>query len=189
LDKDDEDIPPHDYHIPSMSLPFVLNQTDVPVPYLKCDTIDLEYESIKIGIAWEGNHLHTNNAERSCPLHFFKQLKTPTTRLYVLQKYVNDVNLIKGCDDLELHGTEIANFMDTAKLINSVDVVVTVDTSVLHLAGALGIKTYGLLSYRSDPRWNIGQNWYPSVTLIRQRDVGDWEGVFCELLHILKENR
>ncbi len=81
---------------------------------------------------------------------------------------------------MELYSAEITDFLDTAKLINSMDMVVCVDTAVLHLAGAMNRNGYGLLSHRYDPRWDTA-NWYPSLTLIKQVKTGDWISVFKQL--------
>ena len=89
---------------------------------------------------------------------------------------------------MKLLAEEIDDFLDTAKLINSVDVVITVDTSVLHLAGAMGKETYGLLAHDPDPRWGKASDhtpWYPSVKFIRQPKKGDWESVFTRLEQLL----
>jgi hypothetical protein len=188
LDKDDDVLPTHDYHIPSMSLPFVLNQIDAKFPYLKTEEKEdlSEHDGMKIGIAWEGNPDHSNNDDRNCPLFQFHVLQKPTTKLFSLQPRINDVNLISGCEDMELYGSHLEDYLDTAKLINALDFIVSVDTSVLHLAGAMGKETYGLLSYKCDPRWEVKQ-WYPDLSIIRQTMPGDWDGVFCELMSELKE--
>lgn len=185
LDKDTcEELPPHDYHILSMSLPFVLSENPrqgVIVPYLNVqEKADLEECSsyFKIGIAWEGSPEHSNNAERCCPLEYFKEIGSWTnTKLFMLQPKVGNQALLKNCEDLDLYGIPLNDFYDTATLINAMDVVITVDTAVLHLAGALGKKAFGLLSYRHDPRWAFA-TWYPTVRLIRQADPYDWDSVF-----------
>jgi hypothetical protein len=185
LDKDCDQLPPHDYHIPSMSLPFALNQIEAGFPYLSCnETEPIEGDGLKVGIAWEGNPDHSNNSERSCPLYFFNYLRN--ARFFMLQQKIHNIDLIHGCDEMQLFTIPIETFKDTARLVNAMDIIVTVDTSVLHLAGAMGKETYALLSHVGDPRWTVA-NWYPSVTLVRQRSPGDWEGVFVELESILKQ--
>jgi hypothetical protein len=187
LDKESGDLPKHDYNIPSMSLPFVLNQSDVDVPYIPIEEkTDVGYDGIKIGVAWEGNPHHSNVDERNCCLWLFNVLQKETTRLFLLQNKIHQPALTEGCENFMLYSSELNDFMDTAKLINAMDFVVSVDTSVLHLAGAIGKESYGLISYRCDPRWEV-KNWYPSVNLIRQKEPGDWEGVFCELIYTLEQ--
>jgi ADP-heptose:LPS heptosyltransferase len=79
------------------------------------------------------------------------------------------------------------DFLDTARIIQGLDCVVSVDTSVLHLAGALGKKSFVLLSHRCDPRWNLDLTWYPSVKLLRQSYPGDWEGILLQAQTKIKE--
>jgi len=184
LDKDKEDLPKHDFHVLSMDLPFLLGDMNFHVePYLKAKPFNIKSNHLKIGIAWEGNPNHSNNDMRSCPLSLFEYLTDVTSsRLFMVQKNIHDKELLDNCDDLLLYGWKpICDFKDTASLIAAMDVIVTVDTSVLHLAGALGKPTFGILSFQHDPRWNIS-SWYPSVKLIRQESPGDWESVFSLVL-------
>lgn len=186
ITKDVTKLPPHDYHILSMSLPFFLNEVykESETPYLNIrDKYDLEgFENkYKIGIAWEGNPNHSNNNDRSCPLEHFSQLtQIKNSALFMLQKAIHNTDLVKNCEKLPLNGVELNDFYDTARLINAMDIIVTVDTSVLHLAGALGRPAIGLISYKHDSRW-LFKKWYPSVRLIRQRSLGDWNSVFEEV--------
>lgn len=90
---------------------------------------------------------------------------------------------------MELYASESQDFYDTAKLINAMDFVISTDTSVLHLSGALGKKTYGLLSKHCDGRWNLEEIiWYPSIQFIRQEMESDWETVFKTLKEELERN-
>jgi hypothetical protein len=186
-----EKLPEHDYHVLSMSLPFLLGEHGtllMSAPYIHVpDITKVEgYESkLKIGIAWEGNPTHSNNLDRCCPLEHFAQLADiPNVQLFMLQDRIHNHKLLKNCENLDLCGAELNDFWDTAALINAMDIVITVDTSVLHLAGAMGKQAYGLLSFRHDPRWGV-QNWYPSVKLITQSRAGDWDSVFDELFQQL----
>jgi hypothetical protein len=187
LDKDCPDIPEHDFNILSMSLPFVLDQQRTfNFPYLKVEEkADLgdEPDVKKIGVCWEGNPNHSENASRNCPLEHFKMLECPFTKLVMLQKQIYDPNLLDRCDDIDLYGHEIDDFYDTATVINSLDMVVTVDTAVLHLAGALGKLTYGLLNLEHDPRWDI-ETWYPSVVLVKLKEQNNWPAAFRTVIHM-----
>lgn len=185
LDAEQTDLPPHDYHIPSMSLPFVLNQTDVKLPYLNGTQVDLGYNGTKVGIAWEGNPQHSNNDERSCPLRYFKKLVSPDRRFYVTKGVIHSTELIEGAEDFDLYGWPIKDYQDTADLLSSVDYVVSVDTSVVHIAGAIGKKIYLLLSYRCDPRWAV-KEWYDNMTIIRQTKPDDWGTVMETLADLLE---
>jgi len=175
VDKDDNNIPDHDFHILSFSLPFYFNKK-VKFPYLNIKKkVDLsEFKEPKIGIAWEGNPSNQYNDRRSCHMSFFKHLAT-NYKLFLLNREIHDKTLI--CHDFELFSIKIEDFYDTATLINAVDFVICVDTAVLHLAGALNKKTFGLLSYRHDERWDV-KKWYDSVQLITQKTEGNWKDVF-----------
>jgi len=180
FDKDEQNLPKHDYHTLSMSLPFVLGLIDVEVPYINItETLTLASDKFKIGIAWEGNKNHTNNDVRSCPLGVFRRIHDMTdVDLYMVQKQINDPRFIKDCEDFNLLGTEINSFEDTARLINSMDLIISVDTSVLHLAGAMGKRAFALFGKIKDPRWNSGVNWYPTIKFID----GDWSSISGQLV-------
>lgn len=175
FDKEDPNLPEHDYHICSMSLPFVLNKFDYDDPYFHSEKADIGYKKqLKIGIAWEGNPENKTNQTRSCPLKYFKQLRK--AKFFMLQDKVYLPEYVEECDDFELLGIEMQDFKDTASLIAAVDVVISVDTAALHLAGAMGKKAYGILSDPCDERWNV-RKWYPSVTLVK----GTWDNIFATL--------
>lgn len=169
LDKECPNLPEHDCHILSLSLPFILKDPKVEFPYIKINTKkDLkEYNNdFKIGIAWEGNPNHSNNDKRSCPLKYFKHLVSSKSKLFMIQQHVHLKELTNGAEDLDLLGYEIKDMYDTAELINIMDIIVSVDTSVLHLAGALNKNCFGLIKKEHDPRWNV-RIWYNSIKFIR----------------------
>lgn len=168
FDKHIPDLPDHDYHILSLSLPFLLDTEISPKSYIEYDKITEVEKGLNVGIAWEGSPEHPKNLDRCCPLKHFKVLDN--VNLFMLQDKIYLPELLDEAEDLTLYGTEINDFGDTAALINAMDFVISVDTSILHLAGAMGKKTYGLLSSDPDPRWEIA-NWYDSVTLLK----GTWE--------------
>lgn len=173
IDKDNPNLPTHDYHVLSMDLPFLLKQ-GVACPYIHFDKkADID-ESFKIGIAWEGNPEHENTINRNCPLKHFKPLFN-IAQIFSLQKNIHNHKLLESCESFDLFGIHINTFLDTIMLINAVDLVVTVDTCILHLAGALNKPTYGLLSKQHDARWGDLERtvWYPSVKLFRQNEK--WE--------------
>jgi hypothetical protein len=177
IDRDLTPLPDHDYHILSFSLPFLLK---VPIPLEPFIIVPEKTELLpgtNIGIAWEGSHLHEYNENRNCPLKHFKTLQREGLNLWCLQKNICDQKLVAGAEDMVLNGTEIEDFYDVAKMMNSLDAVVSVDTAVLHLAGAMGIKGYGLLSHKTtDPRWNLGP-WYTTIKLLK----GSWEESFKKI--------
>ncbi len=187
---DETKIPKHDFHILSMSLPFLLGELETTkFPYLKIkEPTDLgKYKKFfKIGIAWEGNPNHTNNELRSCPLKLFKPLwSIPNSKIFMMQDGIQLPSLSEGCEELELYGTKMSDFFDTASLIESMDVIITVDTSIVHIAGALNKPTYLMLSNPEDPRWEV-QEWYPSVTIIRQ--IRSWIPVISEIVNRIKKD-
>lgn len=186
IGKNAREIPPHDFHILSMNLPFLLDKAhaDDPMPYIsvrKHADVEEHEKKMKIGIAWEGNPNHSNNHERSCQLEYFKQLaKQPNVSLFMLQNKIHNQHFITNCEDMPLYSIPINNFWDTATLINSMDLVISVDTSILHLAGAMAKQAIGLISFRHDVRW-LFKRWYPSINLIRQSKPGDWGEVFDQV--------
>lgn len=198
--KNDPSLPPHDAHVLSMSLPFLLSDelsskgaahTSFPYIASRLPPKDLSgVDGFKLGICWEGSPNHRTNSLRSIPLAWFAKLqqewknKKPL-RLFCLQKEMHNPDLIKDCEDLELLGTDIEDFQDTASLIGSLDAVATVDTSILHLAGAMNKKTFLLLSNSAaDGRFGefgTTTRWYSSVTVVRKNDKShalDWSEAF-----------
>lgn len=173
FDKNSSVLPKHDFHTLSLSLPFLLDIKEISSkPYVKYDVkADLgDYDrGTKIGIAWEGSPDHPKNLDRCCHLKEFKNLINDDTCLFMLQNKIHLQELVNDVD-FDIYSIPIKDFGDTASLINAVDFVVTVDTSILHLAGAMGKRTYGIMGTELDPRWKIG-NWYDSVTLL----TGEWE--------------
>lgn len=188
FDKDNPNLPPHDYHVLSMSLPFLIENAETTSPYIRVDEkTDIGYnDKFKIGIAWEGSPDHSNNILRSCSLSHFKEIeKLSNVKLFMLQKQIHIPELVLGCEQMELLGVGLVDFLDTAKFINALDLVVSVDTSVLHLAGAMNKPAIGLLSTPCDTRWDV-KEWYPSVKLIRQKEPCRWDYVFDELVQTMK---
>jgi tetratricopeptide (TPR) repeat protein len=162
-----------DYHIPLMSLP---NYLDCPIPstpYIQIkDKIDLGSE-FNVGICWKGNPKYPNDRFRSCDPDLFRNLAMPGVKLFNLQKGEK----VDFAENIELE-----DFTDTARIINSLDLTITVDTSIMHLAGALDRPVWGLLNYVFDWRWRLDNRteWYYSLRLFRQNTPGDWAGVFKE---------
>jgi len=160
-------------------------------------------KNFKIGICWQANpslDLETITAtKRSMPLALFEDiLRMPGVSVYNLQKrdgleqcklLPSDVRLISYDDFDTVHGP----FMDTAALISQLDLVITVDTSIAHLAGALGAPTWVVLPFVAEWRWMVERAdspWYPTMRLFRQPEAGDWDSVmravYVELGKILK---
>jgi len=217
-----EDTPPQfDVQIPMLSLPYVLKTRidTVPceIPYLYADEnlVQLWKEKLstdknfKIGICWQGNDnyatplLRTTVAQKSVhPKEFAPISQVPGVSLYSLQKITGTdqlkelpetMNIITFDGDFDQSN---GRFMDTAAVIKNLDLVITVDTSVSHLASALGTPTWIMLPNPSDWRWMINRNdspWYPQITrLFKQPTPGDWQSMIKKVAeelqkHITKE--
>ena len=191
-------LPKYDIHCSLLSLPFLLNNPDIPSKtYIKSSLqADLgNYKGFKIGICWAGSPYHPNDKYRSCYLKNFKKISNiPNTTLFSLQKdkrkrkYVTGelIDFTKDASNMKIVDLEdtIKTFNDTAAIIDQLDLIITVDTSLLHLAGAMGKETWALIPWNCDWRWqNNGTStvWYPSVKLFRQKTLGDWGPVFDEV--------
>ncbi|MBF0132954.1 MAG: tetratricopeptide repeat protein [Magnetococcales bacterium] len=190
-----EPIPHCDCQAPLLSLPYLFGTTleTIPnaVPYLKpCPDAVARFaqrlahvKTTKIGIAWHGNPRQKNDRNRSIdPKHLVRLLDTPGCTFISLQ--VDDYN--PGLSFFFKHPQfidwtrEFSDFADTAALITQLDLVISVDTSVIHLTGALGCPGWVLLPAIPDWRWLLDRSdcpWYPTVHLFRQSQAKNWEGV------------
>lgn len=191
-------LPHFDVQIPLMSLPSVMETTldSIPgtVPYLwACaervarwkDKLDALGDFV-VAIAWQGNRNYQGDHLRSVPLHFFESLAgIPGVALISLQKNAGAEQLQEQLgfhvhqfdDEIDVDGP----FQDSAAIITACNLVVTSDTAIAHLAGALGAPVWVALSYSADWRWlGEGDNcpWYPTMRLFRQPQFKDWKSVF-----------
>jgi tetratricopeptide (TPR) repeat protein/glycosyltransferase involved in cell wall biosynthesis len=198
-------LPPYDVHASLMSLPALCGTTleSVPggVPYLDTEPravssmVTAAPGELTVGVVWAGNPLHARDHLRSVPLGAMLQaLNRPGVRLVSLQKGEGpeaELRAHGGAAILDL-APHLNDFRDTAAVMAQLDLVVTVDTSVAHLAGALGIPTWVLLPHVPDFRWMVDRTdspWYPTMRLFRQSRPGDWEGVFQRVAQELQEVR
>lgn len=175
VEKTEEPLPDHDLHMLSFTL---LHTFPIPtLPYIEIpEKIDLP-EGFNIGIAWEGRKDGQFDDYRNCPLKHFKELQLPRVNLISLQPCFNDMNLTEDCEDMKLYASDLADFYDTGKLLNSVNLVVTVDTSVLHIAGAMGKTGYGLMNPKVyDIRWEK-YPWYPTIRMMQ----GEWSAMMKKI--------
>lgn len=182
----------YDFHLPMMSLPKLLNinRTNIPCSfgYLKTEKNqmipEIDRSKLNIGIVWKGNVKYTNDANRSkSPEMFLPFFNNSRMQLYSLQ-YGNNPELDSFPEIRDLSGL-LKNFQDTASIINNLDIVISVDTAVAHLAGAMGKTTRLLLPYYPDWRWGLNTRknpWYDSVILYRQNKQNDWQPLFKKLL-------
>ncbi|MBM4068048.1 MAG: tetratricopeptide repeat protein [Planctomycetes bacterium] len=189
------------YLVPVMSLPRAFRTTldTIPadIPYLKTDDAlvskwrnELErVDGFKIGIAWQGSIKHPEDRHRSIPLQRLAPLaKVPGVRLISLQKGPGSEQVqLAGFDVLELGprlDEDTGPFLDSAAVMKGLDLVIAADTSLAHLAGALGVPVWVAISYAPDWRWMLERQdtpWYPTMRLFRQADFGDWDSVFEEM--------
>ncbi len=145
----------------------------------------------RIGVAWQGNPESAAERGRSVPLHHFLPLaQVPGVRLISLQKQhgLEQLHAMPAGLRIETLGENFDHgpdaFIDTAAVMQSLDLVITSDTSVAHLAGALGCPVWVALKHVPDWRWQLEGDrivWYPTMRLFRQTQRGDWEGVFARI--------
>jgi hypothetical protein len=189
--------------ITSLALAFSTELASIPasMPYLRAPArpatvraaLDANPGVPRIGIAWSGDPKHHNDANRSIPFARFRTLVEGSGLPFVsLQREVRagddgDLRSATAVADLR---NRMRDFADTAALADELDLVVTVDTSIAHLAGALGRETWVLLPFAPDWRWMLRRRdspWYPTMRLFRQPREGDWDSVFAEVLAALAE--
>ncbi|HMA52561.1 MAG TPA: tetratricopeptide repeat-containing glycosyltransferase family protein [Magnetospirillaceae bacterium] len=189
-------LPPFDVHCPIMGLPGRLGITLDNLPAGGCLRADGEAaqhwrtqlsaaRGFKVGIVWRGSPGHKRDRSRSmAPAVFGEFLDQPGIEVVSLQKDGRPEELASLPADRFLcdAGPELGDFADTAALVAALDLVISVDTSVLHLAAALGAPCWGLIDFAPDWRWLTARGdspWYPSLRLFRQPRRGDWRPVIA----------
>jgi hypothetical protein len=201
---DEQALPPFHLHCPLMSLPLALgtkvDSIPAALPYLTADA-DLanawrEHLSVtsspRIGVVWSGRLLHRHDYRRSIALEDFAQLFDVSAQFISLQTEVreSDHEVLATQTRLVHAGAQLQDFADTAALINSMDLVISVDTAVAHLAGAMGKPVWLLLPYQADWRWQrhrADSPWYPGMRLFRQAHQGDWTGPLLQVFDALRQ--
>ena len=192
------DYPDAEVFCPIMSLPHAFSTTvdTIPgAPYLFANTEKAEQwctrlgrgAAKKIGLVWSGNKAHKNDHNRSTDLKTLEPLFSLPFEWHSLQKELRsgDAEFLERYPSVQQHQDQLFTFDDTAALIAALDLVITVDTSVAHLAGALGKPVWIMLPNVPDYRWMLDRNdtpWYPSARLFRQTKSGDWSDV-VSLMH------
>ena len=191
-----EELPFFDYQCPLLSLPlaFKTNLNSIPgtFAYINLDNHSnkiMEWKSKlgsklkpRVGLVWSGNPNHKNDHNRSLLLENILPYLPNHLEYICLQKEVREVDKLTLDSNSHILNftSQLNDFLDTAALINNLDLVISVDTSVAHLSGALGRKTLVLLPAVPDWRWLLDREdspWYPSMKLYRQNSFGDWNGV------------
>jgi len=188
----------YDMELSLWSLPHIFNTTigTIPneIPYLYADpTLVHEWEkklqndkNFKIGLCWQGS---STGVKKDIKLEKFKPLAhIPGISLYSLQKGRGQKQTEAVSFAIADFGKELdeenGSFMDTAAIMKNIDLVITVDTSIAHLAGALGVPVLVLLPFGPDWRWMLGRTdspWYPTMKLFRQKKRGNWKPVIQEI--------
>jgi tetratricopeptide (TPR) repeat protein len=190
-----------DFQLPLLSLPhrFGTELSSIPntTPYLKAKperqaywAHRVESKDFKIGLVWSGNPKQKDDARRSIELRAMLGLLHVDAAFISLQKEVRaaDAALLKDRKDILHFGEQQKDFSDTAAIISHLDLVISVDTSVAHLAGALGKPVWVLLPFVPDWRWLLEREdspWYPTARLFRQPQRGDWAAVLAKVKHEL----
>ena len=200
---------PNDFDVccPMMDLPRLLGLKKNEVllrdffkPSKECDFSAFS-DKIKIGICWAGNPAHPRDEHRSCSLSLFKKIHDiPNVKLFSLQFDVRPrvwsdnkaIDLAKDCADMRIVNMQkhMETWEDTAAIISGLDLIVSVDTSLMHLAAAMGKPTFGLIPYLPDWRWGLESEdnlWYPTLRLFRQKNPRSWEDVFEKVVEEIKK--
>ncbi len=147
----------------------------------------------RIGLAWSGDPTHSNDRNRSIALDRFLPLLTGSDATFVsLQREVRagDAAMLQSRSDVLHFGAELKDYSDTAALLSNLDLVISVDTSVVHLAGALAKPAWILLPFIPDWRWLAGRDdspWYPTARLFRQNDAREWNSVIARVGAALRD--
>lgn len=162
----------HHWHAPLMSLPYLTGHTDVvpSAPYLKAAARPAGKPPLAVGLCWKGNPEHNNDRDRSVPS--FDVLKP----LLAAFPHVRWVSLQQGAAAPFSPALAARDFAETADIVAGLDLVITIDSAVAHLAGALGVPTWILVPTAPEWRWGLGEStpWYPSATLYRRRSTTEW---------------
>jgi hypothetical protein len=193
-----------DFQSPLLSLPGIFEQLGLPIPntpYLEAEPANvvkwkkrIGNHGYRVGIIWQGNNYDRNDL-RSCPLTALRPLAAiPGVRLISLQFGGGTEQLLKLPPDMRVETLDSDfdigddGFLDAAAVMETVELIVTCDTSTAHLAGALGRPTWIALSQFPEWRWQQHRSdsiWYPSARLFRQKAPGDWDAVFLEMAEAL----
>jgi len=199
-------LPAFDMQCPLASLPlaFATRLETIPadIPYLSASAalrdkwrpkIDAGAAGLKVGVAWAGNPNLPNDHIRSIDLQSMTALfATPGVQFFSLQKELRegDAAVLRASPQVAHLGEAMDSFADTAAIISLLDLTISVDTAVAHLAGALGANTWILLPYVAEWRWLLDRAdspWYPTARLFRQPALNDWPGAVAAVGEALRE--
>lgn len=199
-----ESLPPFDYHCPIMSLPLAFGTTldtiPAPGPYLSADPARVaRWQSLlgprtapRVGLVWSGNLRNVPARHRSIRLSDWVPHLPDGFQYFQLQTEVGDADreVLENSDAIFSFDEDFPDFAETAALRQCMDLLITIDTSVAHLSGAMGMKTWTLLSSTPDWRWLRERDdspWYPTMKLYRQQHAGDWGPVLRRVAADLRQ--
>ena len=204
------DIRHFDYRIFLMSLPWILSDKykkklnqPLKIDLSRLDDTSLKIpnkiqkviksKKLKVGISWSGSPKHMRDFCRSIDLEIFSKIFENTdVEFFVLQKVLKtkEKSFLKKYKNVHNCSDYLDNFIDTANFINKMDIIFSVDTSLVHMAGTMNKTTYLLLPKVPDYRWGLegNQDWYPSVKALRQKDVDNWSYPLKECQNLLKKS-
>ena len=189
------EIPDYDYSVALSKLPYYLNMDFRHIPmaekYIDVPQINIESNKLKIGLCWEaGNSDLRSTIHRSVNINEFAKLFEQDFDFYSFQVGASNNEFEKyPITDL---GKNFKDFYDTATYLKAMDIIVTVDTSVANLSGAMGLKTFLLLPYYADWRWfenDKTTEWYKSVTIFKQTSKSSWNSVIDNIIAELTETK
>ncbi len=198
-------LPDFDFHCPLLSLPLKFNTTidTIPsqIPYINVDAELMKKwrakipanSKLNVGLTWAGNPELRRDYNRSCSFDDLSPLlNIPDINFYSLQKGEAFYQILNNPEGIKVlnYTDELNDFADTAALIQNLDLVISVDTAVAHLAGALGRPVWTLLPFVPDWRWMLDREdspWYPTMRLFRQPSIGDWKSVIERVKDELKK--
>ena len=187
-----------DFQVPLLDLPKLFNTSIKTIPfntsYLRVQykskeewkkKLQLSKNKFNVGISISGQPSHKKNFMRSLPLKIMEPL-FQKGNFFIIQKELNDEDkeFLNNHKDINFLGNKINNFLDTAAFVANMDLIISVDTSLIHLAGALGKKSFLMLSYSPDWRWLLDQSktpWYKNIKIFRQKSLGDWDFVINQI--------
>ena len=179
-------LPPFDFHVALMSLPHKFGTTleTVPavVPYLPVPKSRLKHDKLTIGIAWRGSKTNLKGLHRSCSVSDLEPLFLQKSVKFVsLQTELNkEDQKILARFDIEDLGCGVRDFLDTAEVVSGIDLIITVDTALAHLAGGMGKPVWVMIPHGPDWRWLLEREdspWYPTARLFRQSKRNNWVSV------------
>lgn len=203
-----EDVGSFDYFIPLLSIPSVLNKNSYRlenseiIPYLsapeekqgKWFNFFKKYENKKIAFTWKSNFPSNTFYKRSTDFNFFYDLakKFPNIEFFSIQKgfFESEFHNNNNLSNIHDLSNQIDDFSDSAGILENIDLLLSIDSAIVHLAGAMNKPVTMLVPYSSDWRWGISGSstfWYPSMEIIRQTEIGNWQTAFDQVVQKFKK--